>query len=146
MCCHQNLKVEDVTRSMITSCVKHAMPGVYRNWQPRWQLICRYVVTLSLPISSDLYVLILTRSHLKSVLLPDQITVIGNKMSFQTSRSANVENCGSNSRLVVDFKWSSSGWQIKENCHVLANQFHGNFRSKTISCRKIKSVFRYVIL
>ena len=36
------------------------------------------------------------------------------------------------------------GLKIKENCLVLVNQFNGNFRSKTISCRKIKSVFRDV--
>ena len=36
------------------------------------------------------------------------------------------------------------GLKIKENYHVLSNQFHGNFRSKTLSCRKIKSVFRDV--
>ena len=34
--------------------------------------------------------------------------------------------------------------KIKENCHVLVNQFHGNFRFKTLGCRKIKSVFRDV--
>ena len=28
--------------------------------------------------------------------------------------------------------------KIKKNCHVLVNQFHGNFRSKTIGSRKIK--------
>ena len=40
-----------------------------------------------------------------------------------------------------------SGWcglKIKENYHVLVNQLHGNFRSKTLSCRKIKYVFRDV--
>ena len=35
-------------------------------------------------------------------------------------------------------------FEIKENCHVLVNQFHGNFRSKTLGCRKVKSVFRDV--
>ena len=30
------------------------------------------------------------------------------------------------------------GLKIKENCHVLVNQFHGNFCSKTSSCWKIK--------
>ena len=34
------------------------------------------------------------------------------------------------------------GWKIKENCHVLANQFHGNFHYKTFSCGKLKSVHR----
>ena len=36
------------------------------------------------------------------------------------------------------------GLQIDENCHVLVKQFHEYFRSKTICCRKIKSVFRDV--
>ena len=36
------------------------------------------------------------------------------------------------------------GWKIKENCSVLVNQFHGNFRSKTPSCGGIQSVFRDV--
>ena len=36
------------------------------------------------------------------------------------------------------------GLQIKENHHILVNQFHGNFRSKTLSCRKIKYIFRDV--
>ena len=36
------------------------------------------------------------------------------------------------------------GLKIKENYHVLVNQFHGNFRSKSLSCRKIKYVFRDV--
>ena len=36
------------------------------------------------------------------------------------------------------------GLKIKENSYVLVNQFHGNFRFKTLSCRQIKSVFRDV--
>ena len=36
------------------------------------------------------------------------------------------------------------GWKINENCHVLVNEFNGNFRSKTLGCRTIKSVFRDV--
>ena len=36
------------------------------------------------------------------------------------------------------------GFKIKENCHALVNQFHGNFRSKNIGFRKIESVFRDV--
>ena len=32
--------------------------------------------------------------------------------------------------------------KIKENYHVLVNQSHGHFRSKTVCCRKIRSVFR----
>ena len=34
------------------------------------------------------------------------------------------------------------GSKIKENCHVLVNQFHENIHSKSPSYRKIKSVFR----
>ena len=37
-----------------------------------------------------------------------------------------------------DLKWVKS----KKNCQVLVNKFRGNFRSKTHSCMKIKSVFR----
>ena len=33
------------------------------------------------------------------------------------------------------------GFKIKENHHVLVNQFHENFLSKTLDCRKMKSVF-----
>ena len=47
------------------------------------------------------------------------------------------------SRLVVDedeLMW----FKNNENCYVLVNQFHGNFRSKNRTCRKIKSVFRDV--
>ena len=33
----------------------------------------------------------------------------------------------------------------KENCHVLVSHVRGNFHSKDVSCRKIKSVFREVI-
>ena len=29
-----------------------------------------------------------------------------------------------------------SGWEIKENYHVLIKQFFGNFCSKTLVCRK----------
>ena len=36
------------------------------------------------------------------------------------------------------------GLKIKENYQVLVNQFHGNFRSKTLGCRKIMSVYRDV--
>ena len=34
--------------------------------------------------------------------------------------------------------------KIEENYHVVLNKFHGNFRSKTLSFRKIKYVFRDV--
>ena len=43
---------------------------------------------------------------------------------------------------ILRLKWMKRiwcGWLIKENCHVLVNQFHGKFRSKTLSCREIKS-------
>ena len=36
------------------------------------------------------------------------------------------------------------GLKIEENDHVLVNQFHGNFRSKTPEYRRITSVFRDV--
>ena len=39
-------------------------------------------------------------------------------------------------------KMTWSGWQIIENYHVLLKQFHGNFPSKTLSCRRIIYVFR----
>ena len=42
------------------------------------------------------------------------------------------------------WRWFKVGEKIKENYHVLVNQFHGNFNSKTLACRKIKSVFRDV--
>ena len=45
----------------------------------------------------------------------------------------------SNSRIVVD-KDDLMSFKNKENCHVLANQFQGDFRSKTLGCREIKSV------
>ena len=38
-------------------------------------------------------------------------------------------------------KMTRGGLKIKENCHVLLKHFHGNFRSKTLWCGKIKSVF-----
>ena len=38
------------------------------------------------------------------------------------------------------------GLKIEKNCHVLVNQFHGNFLSKIPSCREIKPVFRDVKL
>ena len=36
------------------------------------------------------------------------------------------------------------GLKIKENCHLLVNQFHQNFLSKPLGCRRIKSVFKDV--
>ena len=52
-------------------------------------------------------------------------------------------NCCRNSRLVVDE--DDVMWVKKQrNCHVLINQFHRNFHSKTIACKKIKYVFRNV--
>ena len=47
------------------------------------------------------------------------------------------------SRLVVD-EDDLICFKITENCHVLVNQFHGNFRFKTLGCSEIKSVFRDV--
>ena len=46
-----------------------------------------------------------------------------------------------NSRFIVDeydLKWVKK----ERKCHVLVEQFHGNFRSKILDCRKIESVFR----
>ena len=43
---------------------------------------------------------------------------------------------------ILDLQWMKMilcGLNIKENYHVLVNKFHGNFRSKTFACRKIKS-------
>ena len=48
---------------------------------------------------------------------------------------------------ILDLQWMKMIWcglKIKVNHHVLVNQFHGNFRSKTLCFRKIKSVFRDV--
>ena len=45
---------------------------------------------------------------------------------------------------IPDLEWIKmtwSGWEIKENCHVLVNQFYGHFRSQIPSCRKIKCIF-----
>ena len=39
---------------------------------------------------------------------------------------------------------SWSGRKNEENCDDLVKEFHGNCPSKTVSCRKIKSVFRDV--
>ena len=36
------------------------------------------------------------------------------------------------------------GLKIEENHQVLVNQFHGNVRSRTLGCRKIRFVFRDV--
>ena len=36
------------------------------------------------------------------------------------------------------------GLKVEKNYHLLVDQFHGYFRSKTLSCRKISSVFRDV--
>ena len=51
------------------------------------------------------------------------------------------------SELLSQFS-TCSGWRwfdvVTENCNVLVNKFHGNFRSKTPSYRKIKSVSRDV--
>ena len=48
---------------------------------------------------------------------------------------------------ILDLKWmmmTLCGLKIKENYPILVSQFHGNFRSKTLSCRKIKYVLRDV--
>ena len=48
---------------------------------------------------------------------------------------------------ILDLSWMKMiwrEWKIEENCHVLVEEFHGNFHSKTLGCKKIKSVFRDV--
>ena len=50
---------------------------------------------------------------------------------------------------ILDLLWMKMIWcglKIKENYHLLENQFHWNFHSKSLCCRKIKSVFRDVKL
>ena len=44
------------------------------------------------------------------------------------------------------WRWSDVVKKIKEIYHVLVNQFHEKFRSKSPGCRKIKSVFMDVIV
>ena len=56
-----------------------------------------------------------------------------------TSHPLQGANCCRNSQLVVD-EDDLMSFIIKENCHELVNQFHGKFCSKTLGCRKIKSV------
>ena len=46
--------------------------------------------------------------------------------------------------LLSMMKMTWSEWQMKENCYVLVKEFHENFHSKTLSYRKIKSVFSVV--
>ena len=41
---------------------------------------------------------------------------------------------------------SSSSTTSRENCQIMVKEVHGNFPFKTVSCRKIKSVFRVVKL
>ena len=41
-------------------------------------------------------------------------------------------------------KMIGCGLKIIENCHVLVNQFHGNFHSKALGCRKKRSVFKII--
>ena len=53
------------------------------------------------------------------------------------AHSLQAASCCRNSRLVVN-KDDLKSVKIKENCHVLVNQFQGNFQHKTLSCRKIK--------
>ena len=60
-----------------------------------------------------------------------------------SSHPLQAANCCRNSRLVVDEDDLMWVQKIKK-CHVLRNQFHGYFHSKTLCCRKIKSVFRDV--
>ena len=46
---------------------------------------------------------------------------------------------------ILDLQWMKMigcGLKNKENYNVLVNHFHGNFHSKTLSFREIKSVFQ----
>ena len=48
---------------------------------------------------------------------------------------------------ILDLQWMEMIWcglKIKKNYHALVNQFHGNFRSESLGCRKIDYVFRNV--
>ena len=56
-----------------------------------------------------------------------------------TSHPPQGANFSRNSQLVVD-EDDLMSFTIKENCHELVNQFHRHFCSKTLGCRKIKSV------
>ena len=50
---------------------------------------------------------------------------------------------------ILDLQWMKMIWcgvTIKEKYHVLVNQFHGNFHSKNLSCGKIRSFFKDVIV
>ena len=61
-----------------------------------------------------------------------ELTIV---ISSTTSReSPQFTNCSG-------WRWLCSGWEIKNNCHVLVKQIQGNFHHKKLSCRKIKSVY-----
>ena len=78
-----------------------------------------------------------------SVTGPRAVNELGGPVIPGNVHPLQAANCCRNSRLVVDeddLMW----FKITENCHVLVNQFNGNFRSKTPSCRKIKYVSRDV--
>ena len=58
-----------------------------------------------------------------------------------------LSSSSSTSRELLSQFPTCSGWRCFEvggNYHVLVNQFHGNFHSKTLGCRKIRSVFKDV--
>ena len=74
--------------------------------------------------------------HLPQIIL--SISTLSSRTLHCHLHPLQVENC----KLWMKMIWR--GLKIKEICDVLVNQFHGNFRSKAVGCRKIKSVFRDV--
>ena len=78
------------------------------------------------------------------------LTARGSTLTFQAwiyhshLHPLQAANCCRNSRLVVDegdLKWVVNWRQLP--C-IAVKQFHGNFPSEILSCRKIRSVFRDV--
>ena len=71
-----------------------------------------------------------------STLVINTLTLSGLNLPLSSSSTTSRE-------LLSQFS-TCSVWRWFENYHVLVKPFHGNFRSKTLACRKIKSVFRDV--
>ena len=67
----------------------------------------------------------------------DDLTLSGLTLPLSSSSITSPELLSQFSTCMI---WC--GWKSKENCHILVNQFQGNIYSKTLVCRKIKSVFR----
>ena len=75
-----------------------------------------------------------------SVTGPRAVNELGGPVIPGNLHPLQAKNCCRNSRLVVDeddFMWF-------KKYHVLVNQFHGDFRSKTLGSRTIRFVFRDV--